>query len=190
MRLVEILIVAALLLLIIGGVVSWQNGLFAQNRQINLALAKESEARAVFRDLINGLRSARSAATGAYPLALTASTTLVFYSDLDHNGLVERYRYFLTGTTLKRGKLNPSGNPPSYNELDEQVVEMVHSLTNSISSSPVPLFNYYDNHSPLTDPPLIEPVAPNTVRLVRIIMLIGGNRYESQATIRSVRDNL
>lgn len=53
------------------------------------------EARRGVETMVKEIRMARSGENGAYPLEKAADKELVFYSDIDGDGKVERVRYFL-----------------------------------------------------------------------------------------------
>lgn len=52
------------------------------------------------------LRSALPAENGAFPILTAATNTLTFYSDIDDDGVVERVRYFLSGSKMRKGSSN------------------------------------------------------------------------------------
>ena len=67
--------------------------------------------------MVSEIRTASTANTGAYTIGLATDSALTFYSDTDNDGLKEKVRYFITGTTLQKGLTKPTGSPLSYNAL-------------------------------------------------------------------------
>jgi hypothetical protein len=141
------------------------------------------------------LRSASQSSTGAYPIAAASSTSLTYFSDIDHDGLKEQVRYFLSGTTLKRGVIKPSGNPLTYNTANEKITNLVRNI---IRDDANPIFSYYDSSydgssSAMTNPPNIL-----NIRLIKITFLIDRDpatapaaaEFSTQVSIRNLKDNL
>ena len=73
-----------------------------------------NSARTSLDHAMRDLREASYGADGAFPVLAAATSTVTFYADIDGNGVVEKVRYYLSGTTLYRGSTNPGNNPPSY----------------------------------------------------------------------------
>jgi type II secretory pathway component PulJ len=173
----------------------FQKDIFSLNTTLQNNLSAQLEARHVLKDLGKELREASPSSLGAYPVALASSTTLTFYTDINNDGLKERIRYFLSGTTLKKGVIVPSGSPLVYNTANEKISTVV---SNVINSTTTPVFDYFDDQYTGTSSPLVQPVDPVSVRLVRITVIIDKdpNRpplpitVTTQITIRNVKDNL
>jgi type II secretory pathway pseudopilin PulG len=91
--------------------------------------------------MVRTIREAAFSSQGAYPIVSVSPHDFVFYADVDDDPLIERVHYYLTGSTLMRGILNPSGDPPDYvgTETTEAVADYVRNL--SVGSS---TFRYYD----------------------------------------------
>ena len=64
--------------------------------------------------LVHDLREATYADDGSYPLATMATSSITFYSDVDHDMAVERVHYELNKTSLTRTVTNSVGTPPTY----------------------------------------------------------------------------
>lgn len=127
------------------------------------SLKSEQEADAMLQGLAPEMRSMTSSATGSYPLSIAATSTVSFYSDINHDGAVEQVRYFLDGNVLKKGVIIPSGNPLRYNQANETFQEVVHSLI----ATTTPLFSYYDATYTGAELPLAQPVAIQNVRVIQ-----------------------
>lgn len=190
------LIVSVAILTMVGYTLSiFQKDVFSLNATLQNNLSAQLEARHVLKDLGKELREASPSSLGAYPIALASSTTLTFYTDINNDGLKERIRYFLSGTTLKKGVITPSGSPLTYNVANEKITTAVSSVTNGTTT---PIFDYFDDQYTGASSPLVQPVDPVSVRLVRITVIIDKdpNRpplpitVTTQITIRNVKDNL
>jgi Tfp pilus assembly protein PilV len=92
---------------------------------------------------VRTIREAAYASDGAYPIVSVAPDSFTFYADVDTDAQLERVHYYLSGTTLMRGILNPNGNPPEYigAETPEVVAEYVR---NASFGTTTPVFRYYD----------------------------------------------
>ena len=121
-------------------------------------------------------------------------SSFTFYSNVDDDSFKERVRYFLDGTTLKKGIIKPSGTPLTYNPADEAVSELIHGVANATTS----IFSYYDKNYDGTNQALIEPIDIATVRLVKITIVTdkdpqtppGPMTLTTQISIRNLKDNL
>jgi type II secretory pathway pseudopilin PulG len=91
--------------------------------------------------IVRVVREASFSSQGAFPIISIAANDFVFYADVDDDPLIERVHYYLSGTNLMRGVLDPTGSPPDYTgvETTEVVAEYVRNTAQNIS-----LFRYYD----------------------------------------------
>lgn len=114
------------------------------------------------------LREASYADNGDYPLASSTSQSIIFYSDIDTDEMSERVRYFLEGTELKKGVINPTGNPAQYLSGSEVVTTISQYIRNGTD----PIFYYYNGDYPAdtVNNPLPNPVNVNRVKLIRMIL--------------------
>lgn len=64
--------------------------------------------------MIRRIREAAYSSNGAYPVVSLAANDLVLYANTDNDSSVERVHYYLSGSNLYEGILNPSGDPPTY----------------------------------------------------------------------------
>lgn len=181
--------------LIMGAVIfAFQSDVFSLNRLLQRQLTSQQEARQVFKEMNWETRSMSPSSTGAYSLAEAATSSLIFYTDTDGDGLKERLRYFLAGETLKKGVIVPAGHPLTYNPNDEIINEAVHHIANGAT----PVFGYYDKDYDGTTAPLPSPVDLLAVRLVKVTLLIdadlahppGPLTMTTQMSIRNLKDNL
>jgi len=171
--------------------------LFSRNTWIYSAfltggLADADAGRQILKTVTSEIRTASTGDTGAYAISGATATTLTFYSDIDHDNLKERVRYFLSGTSLKKGVIKPTGSPLTYNVANETISTIAEKVTNAT------IFQYYDRNYDGTTSALPSPVNIPDVRLVKITLTIDTdpNRspipktFSTQVSIRNLKDNL
>jgi len=191
--LAELLVSIGIMLLILSAVSLFQKDVFslAQNFQGNLNF--QLGARAILKSFSAEVREASPSSLGAFPIEEASSTEIIFYSDADNDGLKERIRYFLSGSTIKKGVVKPTGTPLVYSTSTESIKTV---LTSVVSTSSV--FQYFDTTYTGTSSPLAQPVTLSSIRLIKAIVLVNPdpNRisipYEitTEASIRNLKDNL
>ena len=166
-----------------------QNNLVTFTRWAEGGLNQQAKIRLIFKDFAKEVRSVSPSSNGAAPVETAQSATFSFFTDIDGDGLKERIRYFLSGSTLKKGVLKPVGTPSVYNPANEKVSAMITDIT-----SPPTSFYYFDSTG--TTLPLAQPVDVSVVRFVRIQFITDSNgaqppgpeTFEAQATLRNLRD--
>ena len=91
--------------------------------------------------IVRTIREGAYSSQGAFPIVSVAANDFVFYADVDSDPLIERVHYYISGTNLMRGILEPTGNPPDYTgaETSAIIAEYVRNAAQGIS-----LFRYYD----------------------------------------------
>jgi prepilin-type N-terminal cleavage/methylation domain-containing protein len=147
-------------------------------------------------NIVRELRMARTAENGYYALEKTDDNELIFYSDVDFDGLAERVRYTRTGNSLVKGVTKSSGFPPAYPSSDESIVE----LTVNIRNLSEPVFFYYNESWPTdtVNNPLSTNLRLSNAKIIRIYLKINeeANRPEKDfivdinAQIRILKENL
>jgi len=159
---------------------------------ISTGLGDTHEVRTLLKRMSAEIRTASTAETGAYVINSASSSGFTFYSDIDDDGITERVRYFVENTDLKKGVLEPSGSPFSYNPVNEVVTIPLSGVTTSA------VFSYYDENYDGTSAPLSSPISIPLVRLVKIAVSVDKdpNRaptarvFSTQISIRNLKDNL
>ena len=157
-------------------------------------LQTQNDGRKVLQQVIDVVRKAEESSIGAYPLASAGDYELIVYANVDDDSLRERVRFWLDGTTLKKGVIKPSGSPLSYSGA-ESVVEIAHSVVNFEESEPV--FLYYDEDYTGTESELVQPIDEIDVRMVRVRLELEEDptespvplEVESAAMIRNLKGN-
>ncbi len=192
--LLEILITMVIFTAIMGVVTMFARDLFYYNSMFSSGLTSYDEARKVLQPISSEIRSASPSSLGSYPIETAGITAFTFFSDINSDGLKERIRYFLSGTTLMKGVIVPLGSPLQYLSNTEVLTEIVHNVRNGST----PIFTYYDSSYNGSTSPLSQPVSILSVRLVMITLILEGdpNRQPAPITvttevsIRNLKDNL
>lgn len=91
--------------------------------------------------VVKVIREGAYSAQGAFPIVSIAANDFVFYADVDNDALIERVHYYISGTDLIRGVLDPTGNPPDYTgtETTSVVSDYVRNVSDGYTT-----FRYYD----------------------------------------------
>lgn len=194
MTLVELIIVIFIFGMIAVATAQFQVDVFRLTGLADKSLNAVFNSRQVLKVMATELRSASPSSTGSYPLQAIATSTITFYSDIDDDGVKERVRYFMQGTNLIRGIIEPTGNPFIYNSASEATTTLVQNVRNATSTN---LFDYFDTDYDGTTAPLSNPPTSD-VRLVRITIKIDEDPNRppaaltstTQVSIRNLKDNL
>ncbi len=91
--------------------------------------------------MVRTIREAAFSSEGAFPIVSVAPDDFTFYADVDSDSQLERVHYYLNGTTMMRGILNPTGNPPDY--IGAETPEVVADYVRNTSLG-IPTFQYFD----------------------------------------------
>ncbi len=148
-----------------------------------------SDATRQVQTITRQVRSSVYGDDGSYPLTTIASSTLIFFADVDGDIGIERVQYRLTNTTLERGIIEPTATSsyPIGNEVWTTVVTGVNN-----SARGIPLFRYYDSEA-------VEVTLGSDILDVRGVVIelvvtssagrqIGDTTLRSGASIRNLRD--
>ncbi len=123
------------------------------------------DGRRAIQQVTNDIRRAEESSVGSYSIASASAYELIIYSNIDRVGYRERVRYFLDGTTFKKGIIVPTGNPLTYATSTESIIELAHDVTNSSSGTPV--FSYYGASYTGTEAAMTYPVVVGDIRIIR-----------------------
>jgi prepilin-type N-terminal cleavage/methylation domain-containing protein len=192
---IEFIIAIAVFAIVVVGLSSFQTNVFKLADTLDSGLKTQNEARRVLKPFANEARSASSSDSGTYALEETGDTSFVFYSDIDSDGSKERVRYYLDGNQIKKGIIESSGSPATYNLDDEIITDFINNVITTED-----IFIYYDgNYNGTTmDTPLTQPVSPSDVKLIKVSFEVDEdvNRppaavtITTQASFRNLKDNL
>ncbi len=192
--LAEIVVVLGILGILVAAIGKFQKDYVVFSRIFNNELNLVDDARKILRPMANEIRSASPSATGAYAIESAGTSSLIFFSDISGDAKTERVRYFLSGTTLKKGVKSATGNPATYGT--EVVTDVVSGIRNGSSA----VFSYYDTNytGSSTSSPLTYPISTDSIRLVKITFVIDAISSDSissttvstQVSLRNLKDNL
>ncbi len=192
---VELLASLAIFSIVIVAVWALGSNIFIFNSTTSGSFQATQNSQAILKTIVKEIREASTGANGAYPLVSTGSTTLVFYSDVDNDGITEQIKYSLIGTTLFRTVIKATGAPLVYLSANQSTSTLI---TNVINGQALPSFQYFDTNYTGTSSPLLQPVTPSKVRLILINQQIDmdPNRspipviFTAQVNLRNLKSNL
>lgn len=190
--LVEILFGLAIFVLIIGALTLFSKNVWVNNSFISAGLVETDAVRQVLKTMIPEIRTASTSDTGTYIINQAGTSSFTFYSNVDTDTLKEKVRYFLSGTTLQRGVIKPTGSPLSYNTANEKISTLLQNVQGSS------IFEYFDKNYDGSTTPLSFPINIPDIRLVKITITTDAdpNRppvpmiFSTQVSIRNLKDNL
>lgn len=146
--------------------------------------------------VVRDIREARTGETGAWPIIEALDNSFTFYSDVTNDGKADRVRYYLDGTNLKRGVIEPGGSPLSYPAANEKTIIIASYVDNGV----IPVFKYYNGSWPddTVNNPLVLSARQINTRYVTIYLKInpkpstpsGFQELKSGVNIRSMNTNL
>lgn len=131
------------------------------------------------------IRGTNNSERSDYPLSTIEDNDLVYYSDIDDDGQMERVRYFLDDTLLKK-ITTPPGPADDYN-----MPSATTTIAEYVNNQAEAIFTYYDNNYAETED-------LDSVRLINIKLKINvtpgraPNDYyvETDIHLRNLKDNL
>ena len=193
--LLEIIVATGIFALVIGSVVWIIIGASRNNQIVWRQLERQNDGRKVLQKVVDAVRRAEQSSIGSYAVESAGANQLVFYSNMDSDGYIERVRFFLTSTTLKIGIIKPTGSPLTYASSSEQIVELAHNVTNLAEGQPV--FTYFNADYTGSEAALTQPVTASDVRLVRVYLKLEDDpskipvalSVETTVQIRGLKDN-
>ncbi len=191
----ELIISVAVLSLLTLTVSTFQKDVFSLNTNLQSSLNAQLEARHLIKNIISELRKTSPSANGTYPIELASSTGITFYTDIGNNGSIDKVRYYLSGKTVKKGVITPTGSPAVYNSGSEVTTTLLNYV---VASSTVPMFQYYTSNYSGTTTPIAMPPDISTIRLIKITVIIDTDPNRSptpiiatsQVNLRNLKDNL
>lgn len=191
----ELVISVAVLSLLTIVVSTFQKDVFSLNTNLQSSLNAQLEARHLIKTIISEIRKTSPSENGTYPIELASSTGITFYSDVGNNGSVDKVRYYLSGKTIKKGVITPTGNPAVYNSGSEVTTTLLNYV---VASSTLPIFQYYTSSYSGTTSPIAMPPDISTIRLIKITVIIDTDPNRSptpiiatsQVSLRNLKDNL
>lgn len=195
MTFVEVMFAIGILLLILGAVYTFEANIFSYNRQASGSFQVAQDAQVIVKTLGKELRGAAPSAIGAYAIESVSTSSISFYSDIDGAGATELVKYYLTGNTLYKSVIKPTGSPAVYNQGSAVVRSLVTSVRNSTST---PLFNYYDGTYDGSTGAMTYPIQITNIRLVEVVLTLDVDpknsplplTYSVRSSLRNLKSNL
>jgi type II secretory pathway pseudopilin PulG len=149
------------------------------NYAVEQAAAVSSAQRGI-ESMVKTVREAAYSSNGAYPVIAISTSSVAFYADIDSDPFIERLRFFLDGHSLKRGVIDPSGDPPTYGN-----PETISSVSDYVRNNEkgVTMFRYYDVNGTL----MTNLSDISNVRFIEATVVVNINPYRlpNQFTLRS-----
>jgi prepilin-type N-terminal cleavage/methylation domain-containing protein len=142
-------------------------------------------ARRAMEIMVKEIRGANYSEQGSYALELADKHNFIFYSDINDDNRMEKVRYFLDGTELKRVVTLPGAL------YDYSGSSSTSTLAQYVNNQEDNIFVYYDSELNVTN-------QINEIRLINIHLKINvtperaPNDYilESDVNMRNLKDNL
>ena len=174
----ETIVVVSLTVLLFGTITS----IIVFFYQTNASVLEQADAITSARKGVEkGMRDIREATygdDGSYPITNAGTSTITFFSDKDHDNAIERVRYVLTGTTLYRYTIEPSGNPSVYTAAETTEIISEYIRNRDFNTA---IFSYFDsNGNDLGATPL--PIDISSVSL-RLIVNVNPSRAPEEFTL-------
>lgn len=193
--LIEVIVSTGIVLLIGSGIIALEREVIMNTRIIQSSLISQQQVRKTLNTFSNEVRKAvQIAPTGAPAIESATTTSFIFYSDIDNDGVAERVRYFLSTSMLKKGVIKYSGGV--YPGASEILTTVVNDVKNPTST---PIFLYYDNNynGVSSSTPIANTTDPHTIRLVKMTLSVDPNAarspvfqsYTTQVMLRNLKDN-
>ena len=192
--LIETLIAVAIFTVIIGIVSLFARDTIFYKEVFFDSLTASDDARHILQPIANEIRSASPSSLGSYPLETVSETILIFYTDIDDDGLKDRVKYYLNGDIFTKSVIKPTGNPLAYAVVNEKITPLI----NDVANAGVPIFSYYDTGYDGASAPMTQPVSIPAIRLIKINLVIDDNPTQppapfsvtTQVSLRNLKDNL
>jgi len=187
--LIEIMVAIFIFVLGMGAVFSVALHLYNTNSFLFQQSVAIGEARRGIETMLKEIREARGGQDGAYIIEIANDYEFVFYSDIDTDTAVERVRYFIDGTNLKKGVIEPTGHPIQYLAANEKI----SILTLYVRNQP-PIFHYYDGQG--AELPAPARLKDTKMMMVYIVVNVDPLRppqdfvLESYVQLRNLKTNL
>lgn len=190
------LLVSVVILAILGGAFISVQFLVSQNQtSVFRNYVSIEETNTIVSSLARELRNATGGENGSFSLVTLSDQEIIFYSDYDFDGRVERIRYTLTGTSLIKGIVEPTDPPVGYPLANERV----QTLTGNVRNGQNPVFFYYNEDWPqdTINNPLQASDRLSDTQLIKIVLILNAKaddpirdyKIESFTQVRMLKGN-
>ncbi len=196
LTLLEVMFAFSIFLLVIFGVFALFKASSQADKNVWESTFVQATASKVVQRFVDELRTANYSTIGGYPLRVATGTEIVFFANIDSDILIERVRYFTSGTTFMKGITKPIGDMLySYNTSTEEISALVYNLKTPLEN----IFTYYDeNYNGSSNTSSMNlPILLPYVRVVEIKLQIKQNalvdspvfEIQSKAQLRNLKAN-
>lgn len=176
--LIEIIIVMGLFAVISVSIVFFALDISKFQIFLGETLQSEEDVQKVLGIMMPEIRSMAVSNNGSYPIAAASSSSFTFYSDLAGDGSIDRIRYFLDDSDLKKGVIVPTSNPVFYDITSEQITTIASNLTSGN------IFYYYDDNYDGRQSNLTIPIDISRVRLIKVELVVDQNTSTAPSSAR------
>lgn len=167
LSIIEVIVAVAISALIVLAVGRFSDAISGIGTLLGNGLQADQNVTLVLQTMESEVRSMGSSAAGAYPLETAGTSTIVFYSDTDQDGVNERIRYTIGTSTIEKGIIKATSTPAAYPTSTE--VKSIAAANIRPGSS---TFEYFDAGYTGTEAPLAQPVSVSAVRVVRVTISV------------------
>lgn len=178
-ELMVVIAVSGILMLVIANMLVV---VFSGSNQQFLAMTNVDQSVLVATKFTNDLRNATNGADGSFPLYLADNNQIIFYSNSGGATNPNRIRYYLSGTTLYRGVVVPTGSPLAYNLSSEKITAVQTDVVNN----PSVIFTYFAGDYSGSGNALSQPVNINNVKYIKMSLTILKQTQQGSASTFSV----
>ena len=163
---IEMIVAISVFVLMMSAVTTFFIVLYKEQGSDIVRIKRVEIAGRAIETISSEIRKMNRAENGGFPLESAQDQTLIFYSDVDNDGLTERIRYYLNDTDDNLEKyLTEPGGDLSYSG-GETMTIVVSDVKNGSNS----VFEYYDESYTGTGDPLTDPVNVTEVKMIKIIL--------------------
>ena len=141
LTLLETLVWIGMFTMVMGAIVSTMVYFYRANSYTLQGAIAVTSAQHGVDTMIRTIRQAAYASNGAYPIVSLAANDLVLYANIDADSAIERVHYYVQGTNLYQGILDPTGDPPVYSGT-ESVSVLADNVQNLAQGTNA--FTYFD----------------------------------------------
>lgn len=196
MTLMEVMFGFSIFLVVIFGVFALFRASSQADKNVWESTFVQATASKTVQRFVDELRTANYSTIGSYPLLTTTGTEIIFFANIDGDSLMERVRYFVSGTTFMKGITKPTGELLySYNTSTEEISALIYNLQTPLEN----IFTYYgESYDGATNTSSMSyPIIMPLVRVVEIKLKIKQSNLadapvfeiQSKAQLRNLKAN-
>ena len=165
--LVEMIVAISILTIMVFAMVAFFISLYREQATDVVRIKRIREASVAIEKISLEIRKMNRGEDGSYPIGSAQEQSLIFYSDIDNDGLAEKIESFLSGTDLVKRTINPTGDPYQY-ILEDPPNPPDIIMAGNIRNGTDPIFRYYDEDYTGSEVSLSDPVNVTAVRSIGI----------------------